>query len=178
MTGPWDILLCPGQLRMLSLINSPGGLVRYFCWYSPIDQSDILDKHIHVIMNTIQSIQTPCRLLSILHPMFKGKIVDHSFVVCQSLHVAVKRELISSSHKERQYKRQQWCHQWTEKCTSSPDSNSSSKAASLLASIPHSTSDYDDKQVLSDPTSAIPLCIPPKIPTESISPLPYTPLNR
>ena len=114
-------------------------------------------------------------------------LADSSSVVCQSLRIAVKRELIHLPLRKDGTKIKISKSVITDQknCNPLPDSSSSSPVSSLPVSIPHSTSsDNDDplitvetdqqgvsdKQVLPDSTSTIPLCIPPTISTDIPSP--------
>jgi len=125
-----------------------------------------------------------CSNISLRHKAKRRVLVDHSSVVCQSLRVAVKRELIHLPVRKDRTKGNNNIISEQKSSTPSPDSSSNSQVASLPISIPHSTSSDDgnllatvdiisqhivsDKQVLPDSTSTIPLCIPPTI--SSVSP--------
>ena len=112
---------------------------------------------------------------------------DSSSVVCQSLRIAVKRELIHLPLRKdgTNVKISKSVITDQKNYNPLPDSSTTSPVSSLPVSIPHSTSldtgnplitvetDYQvvsDEQVLPDTTSAIPLCIPPTISTDIPSP--------
>ena len=104
-------------------------------------------------------------------------LADSSTVVCQSLRIAVKRELIrlplrkdSTNINNKIIKTESKDH------NPLPDSSSGSPVDSLPVSIPHSTSSVSgnplitvdepvasDNRVLPDSTSTIPLCLPSAI---------------
>lgn len=114
-------------------------------------------------------------------------LADSSSVVCQSLRIAVKRELIHLPLRKDGIKIKISKNVITDQknCNPLPDSSTTSPVSSLPVSIPHSTSldtgnpsimvetdhqGVSDKQMLPDSTSTIPLCIPPTISTDIPSP--------
>ena len=116
---------------------------------------------------------------------------DSSSVVCQSLRIAVKRELIHLPLRKEDTKIDiKSVITDKERCSSFSDSSSDSPVSSLPVSIPHSTSSADvtpivkvdepdqqdilDEQVLPDSTSTIPLCIPPAMSPSTSAPSPDT----
>jgi len=117
-------------------------------------------------------------------------LADSSSVVCQSLRIAVKRELIHLPLRKEDTKINVKNVITDEKrCSSSSDSSSDSPISSLPVSIPHSTSsdvtpmvkvdepdqqDIPDEQVLPDSTSTIPLCIPLAMSPSTSAPSPDT----
>ena len=111
-------------------------------------------------------------------------LADSSTVVCQSLRIAVKRELIrlplrkdSTKLNGKMIKTESKDH------NPLPDSSSDSPVDSLPVSIPHSTSSVNgnplitvdeidqpfasDNSVLPDSTSTIPLCLPSTVSTST-----------